>query len=102
MSKTKALKFLILQGLSSNSNKINHKTHREIATTIDVSIKENFYSIKWEIKSKAHILNVDCNNFKFYNKSEFYDSTDEHQIKNNEFNGNKLSLEIIEKSIDNS
>ena len=99
MSKTNALKFLILQKLNKNKSKIDSNIHKEIAYSLNVQIINENYKITWKTKENNYEINVKESEYSFYIKSEFEQNTDKNQIDKNELNANNLVLKIIEKSI---
>ena len=99
MSRLNSLKFLLLHKLSKNSSKINKEIHAQIAYSLNISIIDEKFCIKWKVENKNLEIHVDESDFKFYVKSEFDQSSNRNQVDNNERNADKLVLDIIGKSI---
>ena len=99
MSRLNSLKFLLLHKLSKNSSKISKEIHTQIAYSLNISIIDEKFYIKWKVGSKNLETRVNERDFKFYVKSEFDQLSNRNQIDNNENNADKLVLDIIGKSI---
>ncbi len=99
MSKTNALKFLILQKLNKHKSKIYDNIHKDVAYSLNVQILNDNYKITWKTKNNNHEINVKESDYYFYIKSEFNQNSDRDQIEKNELSAENLVLRIIEKSI---
>ena len=99
MSRINSLKFLILQRLSKNKAQISEHIHKEIAYSLKIILKNNYFILQWEVDQKKFEINIDEKKFNFYIKSEFEQSSRREQIDENEINAEKLAFEIIHKSI---
>ena len=98
MSKIHALKFLILQTLSKNKSKLKNSLHSEIANSLKVIKNDETLNISWSANNKNKEILIDKNEFNFYVKSEFNESSNVDQINDNEDNAFNLVSKIIEIS----
>ena len=99
MSRLNSLKFILLHQLFKNKSKIDDLTHKEIAYSLKVSLKNNYFHVTWKIKDKDFGIYIEDKKFSFYIKSEFDEIPRREQIDENELSAEKLALEIIKKSI---
>lgn len=99
MSRLNSLKFLLLDKLNKNSSKISTEIHKEIAYSLEITLNDEKFDIKWRIEEKNFEIQVIESDFKFYIRSEFEQIPNRNQIDKNENNAEKLVSEIIKKSI---
>lgn len=99
MSRLNSLRFLLLNKLSKKSSKFDKEIHKQIAYSLNITLSDEKFIIKWKIEDRNLELNVVESDFKFYVKSEFDQTPNRNQIENNENNAEKLILDIISKSI---
>ena len=99
MSKIYALRFLILQTLSKNKSKLKDNLHSEIANSLKVIKNDETLKISWSVNKKIKEILIDQNEFNFYVRSEFNETSNIDQINDNENNAFKLISKIIKSSL---
>ena len=99
MSRTHALKFLILQTLNKDKSQITRDLHTEIAKSLTIVTKNGKMSALWQSKGTNKEITIDDKKFNFYIKSEFDQTSDNKQIDINESNAKDLVSKIIKLSL---
>lgn len=99
MSRLNSLRFLLLDRLSKNKSKISYHLHKEIAYSLKITLKDNFFRLQWDVDQKKFEIDIEEKRFNFYVKSEFNQIPRCDQIDKNEINAEKIVTDIINKSI---